>query len=86
MSVLNLNEFRGLFKNEASYEALVDRFRKAVSKDGSPIVLSDDEILFTAFSPKAAKDILCRRIVNRFAENPKLLDEIQASLDDEIVS
>jgi hypothetical protein len=85
MPVLRLDELKGLFKDEASFHSLVQRFRDAVANHGMPLVLSDQEVLFTAVPPEATHDLLCERIVNRLAENPALLDEIEGGLNDEIV-
>jgi hypothetical protein len=85
MPVLMLDELKGLFKDETSFQTLVQYFRDALANHGMPIVLTNKEVLFTAVSPEATQDMLCERIVNRLSENPALLDEIEGGLNDEIV-
>jgi hypothetical protein len=85
MPVLMLDEMKGLFKDETSFQALVQYFRDALANRGMPIVLADKEVLFTAVSPETTQDMLCERIINRLSENPALLDDIEGGLNDEIV-
>ena len=86
MPVLVLDELKGLFKDEASFRALIQQFREAMAGNSMPLVLTDKEVLFTAVSPEATHDMLCERIVSRLSENPTLLDQIEAGLNDEILN
>ena len=85
MPVLVLDDFKSLFKDEASYLNLIQRFREALANHAMPLVLTNREVLFTAVSPEATHDLLCERIINRLSENPGLLDKIEEGLGDEIV-
>ena len=85
MSVLMLDESKDLFKNEAAYQSLIERFRDAMANDEMPIVLAENRVLFTAICPAATQDMLCRRIVDRLAQKPELLDAIAQGLKDKIV-
>ncbi len=85
MSALMLDEFKVLFKDEASYRVLIERFRDAMANHGMPLVFREKELLFTAVSPQATQDMLCNRVINRLSEKPGLLDEVARGLKDEIV-
>ncbi len=85
MSALILNDYKDLFKNEASYDALIRVFHDAMANHGMPIVVSGKEVLFTAISPEATQDMLRDRIVRRLAEKPALLDAIARGLEEEVV-
>ncbi len=81
-----LDEHKSLFKDEASYRQFVKLLRSTISQNTMPLILADRELLFTAVSPDATKEILSERILKRLWENPDLLDELTSRLEsDEIV-
>ena len=84
MHFIHLNQHKGLFKDEASYQEFVAIFQQACGNGGLPMVLDDtDEVLFTAISPDCAKEILCNRILERMGENPRLVDELMDRLEND---
>jgi hypothetical protein len=83
--ILTLDSYKELFKDEASYRSFLAAFQKAFTQHGMPLVLANNEILFTALSPESTKTLLCDRILKRLSESPELLTELKERLEDPIV-
>lgn len=82
-TLIRLN--KGLFKDEASYQEFLGTFQEALSGGNLPMVLPSDtdEVLFTAISPELTKQVLCDKILQRFGENPSLMDELRDRLEND---
>jgi hypothetical protein len=78
-----LDEYKDLFKDEASYARFVGLLRASINENAMPIVLAEREFLFTAVPPGATKEILSERIIRRLWENPGLLDDIRDRLEND---
>lgn len=85
MSVLMLDDFKRLFKDEASYHELIQGFREALANDATIVVVGEEKPLFTARTLEEAQRRLRDRIIGRLITKPALLDQILKGLQDEIV-
>ena len=80
-----LDEFKQLFRDEASYAEFAGCMKKASQHDLAAI-FSGNELIGTFLSPQATKDVLYERMLKRIAEKPELLAEIASRLqEDDIV-
>lgn len=85
MSVIMLDEMKHLFRDEDASRKFIATFREAMKGDRMPLVLVGNEVLCTVISPETTQDLLCKRIIERIMKKPKLIEDIEEGLHDEIV-
>jgi hypothetical protein len=82
---VEMEEYKGLFKDDAAYRTMIDVFLRAIAKDNSPIVREGKKVLFAALSPEATKVLLTERILKRLSANPELVEEIKDRLEKDAI-
>jgi len=83
-NVLDLDQFRSLFRDEHSFNQLAEAVRSSC-QEGRPIVLERKVIGSTMSAPRTKK-MLAERFVQRAIQRPELLDELAERLSsDEVV-
>jgi hypothetical protein len=83
MQIFNLQDHLSRFKGKAEYDAFVADFRRSLQQEEALVAADGNEVLGSILSPEAAKEILYVRLRRTIASNPKALDEIKASFEDE---
>jgi hypothetical protein len=81
---LLLEEYRKLFRDEASYEAFVSAFKQATER-GMAVVMDDENIIGSVLSRGCTKKVLTDRMVQSIARNPGILGELTDRLNEPIV-
>jgi hypothetical protein len=82
---VNLDDYKGLFRDDRSYHEFVGVLKEAASVTVLPI-FSGQELLGGITSPGGVKESLSERFLKRLAERPDLLSEIADRMEnDEIV-
>lgn len=81
--ILNLDEYKSLFKDDASYQQLIRAFDGALEEDDTPLVLAEGEFLFAAVGGQDAQHLLCDRIVERLAKNPGVIEKLKTRFESE---
>ncbi|MFG0297661.1 MAG: hypothetical protein ACF8PG_17280 [Maioricimonas sp. JB045] len=85
MNSLNLETYRNLFPDDASFDRFVERLVSDLQFDLRPIMV-DGRMLGLTLSPEGAKDVLYDRMVSRMAKDPSVLSDLADRLEnDEIV-
>lgn len=83
-NVLDLDQFRSLFRDEQSFHQLAEAVRLSC-EEGRPIILEHKVIGSTMSAPRTKK-MLAERFVQRAIQRPELLDELAQRLaSDEFV-
>lgn len=83
-NVLDLDQYRGLFRDESSFQQLAEAVRSSC-QEGRPIIL-ERKVIGSAMSAPLTKKMLAERFVQRAIQRPELLDELAERLDcDEVV-
>lgn len=62
---------------------VVQLIRDASLQDGMQTVLYGDEFIGTVLAPNMIREVIQDRILKRFSESPKLLDELRDRLESE---
>ena len=84
--VIALDKQKALFRDAAAFEQFVQVLREAIKDDSMPLVVSGEELLFTAVSREMAQHLLADRILNRLCEDPELLSKLKDRLEsDDII-
>lgn len=83
--LIALDREKRLFRDAAAYQEFIELFRNAVAANSMPLVLVENEVLFTALSPASTQQLLSERILKRLSENPALIDELRHRLEEDIV-
>jgi hypothetical protein len=82
---INLDEYKNLFRDDASFDRFVAMLKGASGSSTLPI-FSGRQLLGGIASPLAMKEYLSERFLKRIAEKPELLEEIADRLEnDEVV-
>jgi hypothetical protein len=82
---VKMDEYKGLFKDDNAYQAMLNVFTAAFSKSNTPLVFVGKEVLFTAVSPEGTKQMLTDRILKRISEHPELIDEVKDRLEHDAI-
>ncbi|MBA4067553.1 MAG: hypothetical protein C0501_28360 [Isosphaera sp.] len=82
-TVINLEKYKGLFKDAAAFEQFAAKLEEAAGN--SAMVFCGEELYGAFVSPEEAEERLRSKIIRRLAKNPALLDSIKDSLEDEVV-
>lgn len=83
MRTLQLNEHRDLFRDENAYAEFVRILREADDSDELRVIFADEDALGAVVGLRAIRERMQRRILNRFAGQPDLLDELRRRLEDD---
>ncbi|QDU36356.1 hypothetical protein Mal4_06410 [Maioricimonas rarisocia] len=85
MNSLNLETYRNLFPDDASFNQFVERIVSDLQFDLRPIMVGE-KMLGLTLSPEGAKDVLYERMVSRMAKDPSVLSDLADRLEnDDIV-
>ena len=83
--VINLDQYKDLFRDVPSYHKFVGHLAASLQGDFRPIV-ADERMIGASLSAEATKDFLYDRMVKRLAQRPELLTELTERLqNDDIV-
>lgn len=64
-------------------EEIRDALKNEENQGGMSIVFWEDECLGMIVSPEEARDIICLKVAERWAENPNILSDLHDRLNDE---
>lgn len=64
-------------------EEIRDALKNEENQGGMSIVFWEDEVLGMIVSPEEARDIICLKVAERWAENPNILSDLHDRLNDE---
>ena len=81
MKTLQLNQYADLFRDKNAYDEFVNLFTASVEADEWGMIFADTEFVCTVMGPEGMREIMQRRILNRFADQPDLLDELRERLE-----
>ena len=80
MTILSLETYRHLFKDENALEAFATVLDASTKDDETPLVVFRNKHILTALSPEAAEKFLSDRILRRIVEKPELLEKLTKRL------
>jgi hypothetical protein len=83
MSVLVLEQYKSLFRNEESFNQFISLLEESGSRAETVPVWGKSRHLATLVSPSDAKTLVQERILRRIIENPGLLDEVRDRLEND---
>jgi hypothetical protein len=85
MNPLILDDYRSLFRDDASFDRFVQAVSARLEHDLSPVI-SKERVLGAILSPEATKEVLYERMIRRISDAPEILDQIRDRIEnDEIV-
>src|SRR5258708_522870 len=79
---LVLENFRKLFRDEASYRSFKGKLADSLRAGFSP-VLADGKILGLAVSNENGKELIYQSVTEQWVKNPSSLDKLRQSLESE---
>jgi hypothetical protein len=81
--VINLDHYKDSFRDSDSFKTFTEVLRQAASNNS--VLLCGTDVFGELISPQEAEQRLKTKIIRSLSKEPRLLDKLQASLEDEIV-